>query len=428
MKKILTFAIILLVVISVNAQETSESLVFVDGLYYFIESPSYTAIVANDQVWEDDELVIPETITWCGKDYIVGKIWCTAFDYCLSLRKVIIPKTVNAITNVGIDYDDMMNPFVGCRNLESIEVAEDNPSFCSVDGVLFSKDKTVLRCYPAGARRETYTVPDGVERIGTGAFSYNQWLKSVVVANSVNEVSNFTFSYCSSLEHVKLSENLKGIGFSDFRDCASLKSIEFPTGLLSIGGGAFNGCKSLTDITLPEGLHTVGSYAFQGCTALQSVTLPSTLETVEYWLFCDCHRLTDVTIPNGVTRLNGFAFENCTSLNVLDLPESVTYISHPFIGCMIKSLVIRGSVALENNSLQGLDTSSVIYVPANYVGMYKLLYRGTILPLEAYQPTGVDAVLHHEDASFFNLQGRRLTDNPSQSGIYIQNGRKVVIR
>ena len=38
--------------------------------------------------------------------------------------------------------------------------------------------------------------------------------------------------------------------------------------------------------------------------------------------------------------------------------------------------------------------------------------------IDLFQPSG----------SVFDLQGRRLTEKPSQPGIYIQNGRKVVIK
>ena len=52
--------------------------------------------------------------------------------------------------------------------LQSYDVNEDNPYFCSVDGVLYSKDKSTLEAYPL--MRGNYTVPDGVIMIDNGAF------------------------------------------------------------------------------------------------------------------------------------------------------------------------------------------------------------------------------------------------------------------
>jgi len=87
-----------------------------------------------------------------------------AFSYCSSLSSIIIP---NGVTEIG------PNAFVSCTSLKSITIPSSatkiyssafsnctglteinvdpsNPNYCSVDGVLYSKDKTELICVPLG--------------------------------------------------------------------------------------------------------------------------------------------------------------------------------------------------------------------------------------------------------------------------------------
>ncbi len=54
-------------------------------------------------------------------------------------------------------------------SLRAFHVAEDNPQYKVIDGVLFSRDGGTLVTYPA-AKQGTYRIPDGVSSIEPGAF------------------------------------------------------------------------------------------------------------------------------------------------------------------------------------------------------------------------------------------------------------------
>ena len=149
MKQILLFISLLLVSLAANAQDEYAT---IDGLYYYLATDLHIARIENNNSWTG-ELVIPETVTYKDEEYKVIAIDWLAFDFCHTLTKVRIPKTVLLITHYA-GYNAAKNPFRGCSNLESIEVDEDNPAMCSVDGVLFSKDKTQLYCYPAGKKQK----------------------------------------------------------------------------------------------------------------------------------------------------------------------------------------------------------------------------------------------------------------------------------
>ena len=208
----------------------------IDGLRYVLRK-DYTAMVANYNQWEG-ELEIPEQVTYDGEVYTVNSLEWLAFNSCETLTKVRIPKTIASIEHYA-GWDDCKNPFGNCTALEAIDVDEENPWMCSVDGVLFNKEKTWLYCYPAGAEREIYNIPEGVERMGINAFADNPYITSVYMPNSVTRIGGGEFSNCKSLSSIILSENLKYISAYMFEKCESLHSLDIPKSVNMFGEGVF---------------------------------------------------------------------------------------------------------------------------------------------------------------------------------------------
>ena len=203
-----------------------EGEVTIDGLNYYLNSSFYRAPLIKSNNWEG-ELDIPSEVSFYGQTYTVTSIAQAAFFDNSKLTKVRIPKSIEYIirgyytTNpyedvpTGLVSPDHMNPFNGCTALESIVVDEDNPGLKSVDGVLFSQDGkgyfpyltnsyygTGLCCYPAGARRESYTIPDGVEWISSEAFGDNQYISTLTIPGSMKQIYYNVFTGCSNLKNV----------------------------------------------------------------------------------------------------------------------------------------------------------------------------------------------------------------------------------
>ena len=261
MKKALLLIVILFLSAMVYAQESGEQggdhtpTVTIDGLLFKLSEATNTAMVANGNTW-NGELVIPEEVNYEGKSYTVDRIEWMAFDFCKTLTKVRIPKTIVDIKHYA-NYEDCKNPFRGCTSLESIEVDEANPNMCSVDGVLFNKDATWLFCYPAGLRNETYTVPDGVTTLGGDAFAYNPYLLSVHMPNSVTRMAFGIFSNCKSLKSVQLSENIKYIAAYAFESCDNLRFLDIPESVTGFAESVFRWSPLETILirgTFPSGL------------------------------------------------------------------------------------------------------------------------------------------------------------------------------
>ncbi len=142
--------------VDTEAKQT-EDLTGVNGLSY-ISRGDGTCYIAGMGSCTVSELVIPE-VSPTGDT--VTKINDGAFSGCASLLTVTIPHTVKSI-GTGV--------FRGCDSLVSINVDSDNSVYCSVGGVLFSKDKTVLICYPMNRAGSSYLLSSDVKAISSYAF------------------------------------------------------------------------------------------------------------------------------------------------------------------------------------------------------------------------------------------------------------------
>ena len=254
----------------------------------------------------------------------------------------------------------------------------------SVEGVLYSKDSTMLYCYPAGIKSETFSVPQGVTWVGIYAFASNEYIVSVELPASVKTL------------------------YGAFRDCKKLESIMFP-----------------------DNLTTLDAEMFQGCTSLKSIKIPFGIKTMDYCVFRNCTSLKSVSLPESLNSIGTSAFENCVSLRELDMPVSTTRIeASAFFGCKFSKLIIRGVLderCLDEHLFEGMDTSTIIYTQASEVEKFQKIYKGKVYPLlPSGEPTGIR---EHDKPSpateTFDLLGRSMKDK-SYKGVYIQKGKKVV--
>ena len=169
----------------------------------------------------------------------VTRIGERVFGFQKQIVSVTIPATV---TEIG-------GHLAGYSTLQKYIVDENNKTFCSVDGVVFTKDMKTLVSYPTSYYTKTYTVPDGVETIGDGA-AYNSDIESLILSDSVTKVDNFAFTYCKKLKSIKFTNSLKSIGFSGFGNCASLESADVPASVEKIDSSAFGSCAALKTLTI----------------------------------------------------------------------------------------------------------------------------------------------------------------------------------
>ncbi len=365
--------------------------VVVDGMNFTLRKAFHEAMLTRTK-WVG-EVRIPSELIYEGQTYSVTSIDNDAFTDNTTLTKVYIPQTIK-----GMDFYSgiNMNPFAGCSALKSIEVEEGNPILCTVDGVLFNKEKTRLYCFPAADSRTSYTVPKGVTWIDGSAFAYNHHLVSISLPDEVTSLGASAFYDCTNLEEVNLSSNLKTLAGYLFWNCKHLKSVIIPKGVTYLGINLFNGCTSLTSVTMPESVTSVDTSIFENCTSLKSVKLSPNLDRINHKMFLNCSSLADIQIPKSVIFVWSNAFEGCKALKTLDLPESVTRLGDfVFSGCKLDSLFIWGIIDFRLSDhywlFDGMGTQTKVYVQPSQVDKFKAIYKGPVYPLPeqkvvAYRP------------------------------------------
>ena len=107
------------------------------------------------------------------------------FSGCETIKNIFIPSN---IISIGKDV------LTGCSALESIDVDENNPNYCSIDGILYNKAGDTLVYVPGGKKLREYTIPEHVKTIEDHAFIDCEILNKVVIPATVENIGYEVFA------------------------------------------------------------------------------------------------------------------------------------------------------------------------------------------------------------------------------------------
>ncbi|HGJ7739125.1 TPA: choline-binding protein PcpA, partial [Streptococcus pneumoniae] len=156
-----------------------------------------------------------------------------AFANLSNLEKLTLPKSVKTLGS---------NLFRLTTSLKHVDVEEGNESFASVDGVLFSKDKTQLIYYPSQKNDESYKTPKETKELASYSFNKNSYLKKL-----------------------ELNEGLEKIGTFAFADAIKLEEISLPiVKLFNFGKHVMNGLPKLKSLTIGNNINSLPSFFLSG--------------------------------------------------------------------------------------------------------------------------------------------------------------------
>ncbi len=146
----------------------------VNGLTY-VSQGNGTCYISSIGSCKDIDLKIPAYSPYGDK---VTRIGDGAFINCTEILSITIPASVKTIGT---------GAFRGCGSLVSINVEDGNSVYCSVGGVLMSKDKSVLLCMPINRPGSSYLLSSDTKAIAAYAFENSTNLKNLLYAGSVSE-------------------------------------------------------------------------------------------------------------------------------------------------------------------------------------------------------------------------------------------------
>lgn len=183
-----------------------------------------------------ETLAVPATVTRNGVTYTVIGIDDYALDNVgqgdSSTTAITVPATV---TTIGAGA--FCNSFYEAK-LSSIEVDEANPSYVSVDGVVYTKDMACFVACPSA--RTEISIPTTVTDIAEAAFAGCHGLESVELPSSVVTIGRGAFGYCTHLNNLEINGPVKEIGELAFLWTFEMKNLTLPASVEKIGSGAFN--------------------------------------------------------------------------------------------------------------------------------------------------------------------------------------------
>ena len=431
--------------------------------YNILNSREITCSVANHgPLGYSGDVRIPERVSYNSIEFTVVKIDNDAFYSCRDLTSVEIPETV---ISIGRDA------FWGCSGLTSITIpssvttigsgafghCESLTTITIPDGVTSIERATFAYCY----NLTSITIPDGVTNINESAFRDCNSLTSMTIPNNVIRIENYAFQNCSSLTHMTIGKSVTNMGYQVFNGCTALTEvtsrIENP---FAINNNCFpSKVKQSALLIVPKGTKAkylskrgwsnfysiieegTGYYSLKLADNLQMFSYSENLDfsscnsSLQVYVVCGFKpetsevllmRVTKVPAGTGVL-LRGETVNYYPSLS----DQGSSIYSNFLVGSLTETSLTDGYV-LKGDCFERVDVptaipanSAYLTLPASAQGVKRL----TLKFLD--ETTDIDLVkddMPQGDSHWYSLQGTRLNGTPSTPGIYIRNGKKVMVK
>ena len=398
-----------------------------------------------------------------------GNIGSQAFYNCDAIESV----KVSNQSNIG-DY-----AFYDCDGIKTIDVHSrgliGNQAFSGCyllktvtlgDSIGSLGNEAFYQC----SSLQEIVIPDSVKTVGEYCFSGCSALKSATIGDGVTTISNYAFTGCSALANVELGNSVATISDYAFSGCSSLLEISIPQATTTIGNYVFRGCSKLADVIIEDrttalNLGSNGSSAlFADCpldsvyiggkitynttsskgyspfyrnTSLRTVVITDREEQVYDNEFYGCTNLKNVTIGNGVKSIGNYAFSGCSSLEGFSFGSSMESIGNEaFSDCTNLTSITSHAAVPPTCGTQALDDinkwNCVLRVPSGYAAAYQaaeqwkeFFFIEDVVETSVHMP-----ILNSQPTTVYDLSGRKIEVDDLrelEKGVYVVNGRKVVI-
>ena len=411
--------------------------------------------------------------TCIGNEDSVTSIGNYAFYGCTGLTSVVFGNNVTSIGNYV---------FSGCTSLESVKILN---SATNIGNKVFggsSPKKVELNCdtisswLSRNTSIEEIIIGNSVTSIGEDAFYECTGLTSVTIPNSVTSIGSEAFRGCSGLTSVVIGNSVTSIGSSAFKSCTGLKSVTslIPAdALFAIAANVFaNVNKNTCTLYVPAGAGetyaaTTGWNEFANIVELDPSEITITINQYGCATYCSLYAL-DFSEVEGLKAYSAIGFNSSTQVvtlaRVMTTPaeagifvkgepgeytvpiveECNEHTLNLLVGTLEQTTVnsTEGEMSNYKFTVAELDEVPMFYPFEDNTtfsaGKAYLQIPTAWLPATAQkslsvrfdegETTEIDEVEdENEDVkTVYDLQGR-VVENPT-SGIYIINGKKVVVK
>ena len=340
------------------------------------------------------DMVIPDYIDGLPVTGIAG-ITFDAEDGSVGRPEIEMLVLPSAITYFDTQLLDFKLP-----NLKNIYVAEENPVYKDVDGVLFSKDGKTLVYYPV-LHGKRYVIPQGTEEIAGDSFDFSE-IQEVVIPEGVTYIGDGAFAP-SDLKYIKLPSSVETVKSNAFHNCSEMEWAYIPA---------------------DAGL---GPFAFMGCTGLQKVVVTGQLESISFMCFHEVPETCDFyfssynpgkSVPGNIYYLSEGEESGVMAAVVSEEEETLSAFTGLRTVALQKEVGRRAlqSAGIDDRLLANIHTASFAdAVPAE--GFHLLLPVGE-------QPAEEPVVyLLEEDGSLQEMESSRVAGwaviEDAQEGVYL---------
>lgn len=212
----------------------------------------------------------------------------------------------------------------------SFSVENDNPFFCSENGILFSKTKDELVLFPSKSSIMNYVIPQSVKTIAYRAFSCCKNLTSVTISENVLTVEERAFNDCSYLTEIVFNarncQNFNynaqvfynagrqesGITLTIGENVERLPSYLFNC---SIASNSSAGCDAKIKVIIFNATDFSGSasriFGSGSLSAIEEVRFGSEVKHIPADFCKNMAKISMIEIPESVETIGKSAFENC---------------------------------------------------------------------------------------------------------------------
>lgn len=187
----------------------------VNNITYSVENASATSAMVVEGP-SAGIVTIPQTVTYGTKKFTVTALSNCAFVDSY-ITELYLPSSL-----IEIRYQDSGGLLHGNLRLERIIVAENNPVFCDMDGVMYSKDLETLIAYPPAHKNGShYAIPNTVITIEKSAFDGSKNLRTISLPERLQNIQDFAFNG-SGIESINIPKSVISLGYMFIRNVWAL--------------------------------------------------------------------------------------------------------------------------------------------------------------------------------------------------------------